>query len=96
MPIPRQFTALGSNLGGFLIYVHSCDQAGGTVVPQSWRWDGATWTRVAGVQPPVRYSSALEYDRDRNRVVLYGGEVGAGMPDRSDTWEFDGTTWTQR
>jgi len=35
IPIPRQFTALGSAPGGILIYVHSCDQAG-TIAPQSW------------------------------------------------------------
>src|SRR5215218_5628024 len=66
VPIPRQFTALGSNPGGLLLYVHSCDQAGGTVLPQSWRWDGASWTRVSGTQPSVRYNSAVAYDRDRN------------------------------
>jgi hypothetical protein len=95
VPVPRQFTALGSNPGGFLLYVHSCDQAG-TILPQSWRWDGTTWTRVQGTQPSLRYNAAMAYDRDRNRVVLYGGEVGAGTPDLADTWEFDGTTWTRR
>jgi hypothetical protein len=95
VPIPRQFTALGANPGGLLLYTHSCDAAG-TVQPQSWRWDGATWTRVAGTQPSVRYNSAMAYDRDRNRVVLYGGEVASGTPDLADTWEFDGTTWTRR
>ena len=96
VPVPRQFTALGSNPGGFLLYVHSCDLAGTATQPQSWRWDGSTWTQVAGTQPSLRYNSAMAYDRDRGRVVLYGGEVAAGTPDLADTWEYDGTSWTRR
>jgi hypothetical protein len=96
VPVPRQFTALGSNPGGFLLYVHTCSQTGSPILPQSWRWDGVAWTQVAGTQPPLRYNAAIAYDRDRNRAVLYGGEVAAGTPDLADTWEFDGTTWSRR
>jgi hypothetical protein len=95
-PIHRQFASLGSAPGGFLLYVHACSPTGNPIVPQSWRFDGATWTQVAGTQPPLRYNSAMAYDRDRGRVVLYGGEVAAGAPDLADTWEFDGTSWTRR
>ena len=96
IPFQPQFTALGSNPGGFLLYVHSCDQSGTVILPQTWRWDGAAWTRVEGTQPPLRINAAMAYDRDRNRVVLYGGEVAAGTRDLADTWEFDGTTWARR
>ena len=96
VPVPRQLAALGSNPGGIFFYVHTCDQTGATTQPQSWRWDGAAWASVTGTQPSLRYNAALAYDRDRNRVVLYGGEVAAGTPDLADTWEFDGTTWTRR
>lgn len=96
VPIAQQLTALGATPGGFLLYVHSCDQSGTTILPQSWRWDGAAWTAVAGTQPTLRLNAAMAYDRDRNRVVLYGGEVAAGTPDLADTWEFDGTAWARR
>ena len=95
-PIQPQLVSLGSNPGGLLLYVHGCDPSGTAVEPQTWRWDGTTWTRVTGTQPPVRYNSAMAYDRDRGRVVLYGGEVAQGTPDLADTWEFDGTTWSRR
>jgi hypothetical protein len=95
VPVPRQLSALGASPGGFLLYVSSCDQAG-TANPQSWRWDGTAWTRLTGTQPALRYNAAMAYDRDRNRVVLYGGEVATGTPDLADTWEFDGTAWTRR
>jgi hypothetical protein len=96
VPIQRQVTALGSNPGGLLFYAHSCDQSGTALLPQTWRWDGSVWASVTGAQPSTRLNAALAYDRDRNRVVLYGGEVGAGTSDLADTWEFDGTTWTRR
>jgi hypothetical protein len=77
------------------LYTHGCIP-GETVEPQTWRWDGTTWTRLTGTQPPLRYNAAMAFDRDRGRVVLFGGEVGAGTPDLSDTWEFDGTAWSRR
>ena len=96
VPIRGQLAALGSTPGGLLFYVHSCDQTGTTIQPQTWRWEGATWASVSGTQPPTRLNAALAYDRDRGRVVLYGGEVGAGVPDLADTWELDGTSWSRR
>jgi hypothetical protein len=96
VPVRRQFTALGSNPGGLFFYANSCSLPATTILPQTWRWDGSTWTSLTGTQPLSRSNAALAFDRDRNRVVLYGGEVGAGTPDLADTWEFDGTTWTRR
>jgi hypothetical protein len=95
-PIRGQLAALGSTPGGLLFYVHSCDQTGTTIQPQTWRWDGATWSSVSGNQPSVRFNAALAFDRDRNRVVVYGGEVPSGGADLADTWEFDGTAWARR
>jgi hypothetical protein len=36
----------------------------------------------------------MVYDSARDRVVLFGGDTAAGV--QADTWEYDGTTWTQR
>jgi hypothetical protein len=96
VPFQSQLASLGSNPGGLLLYIQGCDASGTAAEPQTWRWDGAAWTRVAGPQPPLRYNSAMAFDRDRGRVVLFGGEVGQGTPDRDDTWEFDGTAWTRK
>ena len=38
---------------------------------------------------------AMVYDTARQRVVLFGG-VSAPIGSVNDTWEYDGTTWTQR
>lgn len=94
VPVQPQLAALGPTRGGVLFYSGSC--GAGQATPETWCWDGLTWTAVSGPQPPFRLNAALAYDRDRDRVVLYGGEVGAGTPDLADTWEFDGATWNVR
>ena len=59
---------------------------------------GGTWTALSGgALPSVRGSTAQSYDRDRQRVVLYGGEsLPSGIPILADTWEFDGTAWSRK
>jgi hypothetical protein len=37
----------------------------------------------------------MAYDVGRQRVVLFGGADGVGVP-FSDTWEWDGSSWVQR
>ena len=62
------------------------------------------WLRIATDGPPSRASAAMCYDSDRHVTVLFGGATGpntaAGYPGAggylSDTWQFDGTDWTQR
>jgi hypothetical protein len=48
----------------------------------TWIWQNAQWSRVSTGGPPLR-----------NRVVLFGG-FRSGQ-DFSDTWEWNGTVWTQ-
>ena len=61
-----------------------------------WRWDGTTWTEVAmtGPTPGPRNGHAMAYDRARRRIVLHGG-FGSGAAPLADTWEWDGTQWTE-
>ncbi len=53
------------------------------------------WTKLfPATLPPGRTEKAnLSYDSARDRVVLYGGFT---FPTLFDTWEFDGTNWSQR
>jgi len=64
----------------------------------TWEFDGTSWAvRATPHSPPVRYRYGLAYDVARGRVVLYGGFLTHADPQRfDDTWEFDGTDWTQR
>ncbi|MEI6775568.1 MAG: kelch repeat-containing protein [Chloroflexales bacterium] len=52
----------------------------------------AAWTQG---EIPARSDPALAYDATRQRVVLFGGYVINGSY-LNDTWEWNGTTWTQR
>lgn len=53
----------------------------------------------AGPRPPPRQNHAMAYDAARAVTVLYGG-LGRDQFSQplalSDTWEFNGTTWTQK
>lgn len=58
-------------------------------------WDGATWTSLQPTtRPSPRVAPAMALDRNRGRVVLFGGH-GQFQPPLGDTWEWNGTDWTQ-
>jgi hypothetical protein len=66
----------------------------------TWEWDGATWVpQILAAGPGPRANHAMAYDSQRGRVVLFGGQMpattGGGHAWLSDTWEWNGTTWTQ-
>ncbi len=94
VPPHPQLVGLGPTRGGLLFYAGTCGAS--LTTPETWRWDGSAWAKLTGAQPPFRTNAAMAYDRDRDRVVLFGGETTQGAPDLGDTWEFDGTTWTRR
>jgi hypothetical protein len=55
-----------------------------------------TWHQIAGAGPSARYQHAMAYDAKRRKVVLFGGaNLQAAQPVLGDTWEFDGTSWTE-
>lgn len=61
------------------------------------------WTELfpVGDTPPVRSHAAMVHDATNNRIVIFGGNTGAGgvfMPEvLSDTWAYDLETnvWTE-
>ena len=71
--------------------------SGSSRLSDTWQWDGDNWTQAAPPNsPPARSNHALVYDPARGVVVLFGG-YGASSPYfLADTWEWDGSTWTQR
>lgn len=66
---------------------------------RTWTWNGTTWSeRLPASHPGARTMVGMTYDAARQRVVLFGGFGASGgvAIDNNDTWEWDGTTWTQR
>ncbi|MBI4862842.1 MAG: protein kinase [Candidatus Riflebacteria bacterium] len=63
----------------------------------TWEWDGARWEPMSPPdQPSSRRRHAMAYDSGRHRVVLFGGSDDLALGGLSDTWEWDGKTWTER
>ncbi len=71
----------------------------GFVDSEVWQWDGTTWTDVSpgGVEgvdyPPTRRRHSVAYDSIRGVLVIFGGDDGALRYD--DTWEWNGSSWTE-
>ena len=63
----------------------------GTVFRETWRWDGAAWSKLAEDGPSGTCFHAMAWDRIRRQVVHFGGRGQTSRP--SDTWGFDGTEW---
>jgi hypothetical protein len=63
----------------------------------TWEWNGTDWAdRTTSTGPIGRQNQCLSYDSKRNVTVLYGGfeNLGSGAVTLTDTWEYDGTSWT--
>lgn len=66
----------------------------------TWEWDGNRWTRVdAGdpngiTAPRPRQGCAMAYDPQRGVIVLFGGNHQE-HDCLGDTWEWNGSNWTQ-
>jgi hypothetical protein len=74
----------------------SSDQPGSGLA-ETWEWDGSNWTQVTTANAPSARGvhGALAYDSVRRRVVLRGGGTFPGQTIHGDTWEYDGSNWTE-
>jgi hypothetical protein len=77
---------------------------GKTNLNETWSFDGSDWTPINPANSPsVRELAGAAYDSARDRIVLFGGIHQTYSADGRtltetplhDTWEFDGTNWTQ-
>jgi cysteine-rich repeat protein len=65
----------------------------GSPLPDTWAWDGSTWSNVTTTpSPSARWAAAMAYDSVRHRAVLFGGFTSTNVA-RADTWEWDGAAW---
>lgn len=69
---------------------------GSMEVNETWVWDGANWTPRFPANPPSpRQDFGIAYDSNRQRVVLFSGILPPSIPADNNTYEWDGTNWTQ-
>ena len=55
-------------------------------VGDTWSWDGQHWTKIQDMGVAPRAFSAMTYDSNRGRSVLFGGSNMSGV--LGDTWEL--------
>ncbi|MCK6550072.1 hypothetical protein L6R52_29830, partial [Myxococcota bacterium] len=102
-PAARSYTCLAFDEARGVVVMH-----GGSVgfdsttfmdidADDTWTWDGQRWTEVPTPlgRPPARSFANMAYDPHRQRVVLQGGLSPDPFVTRDDTWEWDGSRWTE-
>lgn len=66
---------------------------------ETWEYDGATWAQRHPLSAPApRKRAGMCYDSRRGVVALFGGLRDSFWGPTTwfgDTWEYDGTNWTQ-
>ena len=71
-----------------------------TALDQTWTWDGTTWTQKRpATNPPARWNHAMAYDAATHSVLVTGGAGSSpdgSFPALTDTWTWDGVSWTRR
>jgi len=69
----------------------------GEILHDTWEWDGTSWTEVDTIGPPARLMHMMAYDPSVNRTILFGGQTSFFAPTTylDDTWEWNGSSWTQ-
>jgi hypothetical protein len=83
-------------IGKAVLFGGSNYSVGGSGSNATWLYDGTNWTLVpaGGSVPAARTAATMVYDNVRGVCVLTGGMDDGGNY-LNDTWQFDGTTWTQ-
>lgn len=82
--------------GGLLMF--GGDTGGFSPSNQNWNYDGTTWTQLApATSPSGRAGAAMVFDPNAGVVWMYGGLNSSpfGGASKDETWQFDGTTWSQ-
>jgi hypothetical protein len=95
-PPPRYLHAMAyDTLRGRTVVFGGLDNAN-NALGDTWEWDGANWIPGLSAQfPSPRINHAMVYDSQVARVVLFGGNVNFSPYYAADTWEWNGSTWTQ-
>src|ERR1700682_2384742 len=96
-PTSRYYHALAYDSAHGQVVLFGGQVTGGLIGSTS-TWDGSNWTLTPpAIGPPPRAYHAMAYDSANKQVVLFGGAKGSAVSgDFSDTWTWDGSTWTQK
>lgn len=94
-----QAAAYDSGRGVTVLFGGNNPFTGAGFSPDTWELTGAIWSKPdPSLRPHRRRGSAMAYDSHRGVCVLFGGGTNIFESDIpfNDTWEWDGTVWTER
>lgn len=102
-PVPRTFASMiyDSSKDRIVLFGGSKVLFGSGPNPNNllndtWIFRDGSWSEIFSSEvPSKRAESAMAFDPDRKRIVLFGGyEIRAkSYAPTGDTWEYDGSTW---
>jgi hypothetical protein len=80
-----------------VLFGGSANVYGGSLLGDTWTWNGTTWTEQhPATSPSARSDAVMAYDAATKTVVLFGGVSAADPNGLNDTWTWNGTTWTEQ
>ena len=97
-PSIRGYAAAAYDAATGTVVLFGGEHPDGADFRDTWTWDGTTWTQQQpATSPRARQNAAIADDVATGTVVLFGGFNSRVSPNYlSDTWTWDGTTWTKQ
>jgi hypothetical protein len=63
----------------------------------TWVWNGVDWTQLhPKTSPGPMANHTMAYNPVSQKIVLFGGTSDTGEAGSGDTWEWDGSSWSQK
>jgi uncharacterized membrane protein len=96
-PSPRYAAAMAYDPGLARVVLFG-GRVAGQRVADTWEWDGTNWTQFTPSSAPFpRQFHSMAFDSQVGHVVVFGGDhiEPFSLGPINDTWEWDGSQWTQ-
>jgi hypothetical protein len=98
VPPARTYHAMAYDFSRGRVVMFGGVTASGMTNAETWEFDGVNWALRSSAQSPLaRHLTGMAFSNARLRTTLFGGHryYGSSVPPLQDTWEWDGTNWTQ-
>jgi hypothetical protein len=97
-PPGRDSAAMAYDAAAGTVVLFGGEGSFGAPLGDTWTWNDTAWAQQhPASSPPARWDAAMAYDAAAGHLVLFGGiEANGQDQDLSDTWTWNGSTWTQQ